>query len=105
MDISRWAHGADTPPWPPDETGQEDRAVLLKNTFDSPAEADMTISLLAAYGIPCFPYYNGEGGAGKVINGFSGYGAALYVPQTMYEEAQALLAAAPIEEDHQNEED
>ncbi len=40
----------------------------------------MTISLLAAYGIPCFKYYDLEGGAGKVINGFSGYGASLYVP-------------------------
>ena len=52
----------------------------LTHSFDSAADSDMTISLLAAYGIPCFKYYDLDGGAGKVINGFSGYGAGLYVP-------------------------
>ncbi len=48
----------------------------------------MTISLLTAYGIPCFKYYDKEGGAGKVINGFSGFGVGLYVPASMAEDAQ-----------------
>ena len=59
----------------------------------------MTVSLLGAYGIPCFPYYVGEGGAGKVINGFSGFGASLYVPESMLSDAAALLAAKPIEDE------
>ena len=75
------------------------KAVLLKETFDSPAESDMVISMLAAYGIPCFKYYDKDGGAGKVINGFSGYGASLYVPQTMLEEAKNILDAKVVEED------
>ena len=74
------------------------KAVLLKETFDSPAESDMVISMLAAYGIPCFKYYDKDGGAGKVINGFSGYGASLYVPQTMLEEANNILNAEVTEE-------
>ena len=63
----------------------------------------MVISLLAAYGIPCFKYYDLEGGAGKVINGFSGYGASLYVPQTMLEEANNILNAEVAEEDENDD--
>ena len=77
--------------------------VLLKETFDSPAESDMVISMLAAYGIPCFKYYDKDGGAGKVINGFSGYGASLYVPQTMLEEANNILNAEVAEEDENDD--
>ena len=86
----------DIPAWPQDEQGQKETAVLLMQTFDSPADTDTVISLLSAYGIPCFKYYDREGGAGKVINGFSGYGASLYVPQSRLEEAQELLQAPPV---------
>ena len=63
------------------------------------ANAMLVISLLAAYGIPCFKYYDLDGGAGKVINGFSGYGVSLYVPQSRLEEAQELLQAQPVEDE------
>ena len=85
--------------WPLEESGEMVKAVLLKETFDSPAESDMVISMLAAYSIPCFKYYDKDGGAGKVINGFSGYGVSLYVPQTMLEEAQNILNAEAVEEE------
>ena len=87
-----------------EESGEKVKAVLLRETFDSPAESDMVISMLAAYGIPCFKYYDKDGGAGKVINGFSGYGASLYVPQTMLEEAQNILNAEAVEEDENDAE-
>ena len=95
---SAWRFHKEELDWPLDENGEKVKAVHLKNTLDSPAESDMMISLLGAYGIPCFKYYDKEGGAGKVINGFSGYGAALYVPQTMLEEAKNILNAE-VEED------
>ncbi len=98
MDKSNWALGSNVPSWPLDAQGQEEKAVLLQQSFDSAADSDMTISLLAAYNIPCFKYYDLDGGAGKVINGFSGYGASLYVPASLLEEAQAILAADPIDE-------
>ena len=85
--------------WPLEENGEKVKAVLLKETFDSPAESDMMISILAAYGIPCFKYYEKEGGAGKVINGFSGFGVSLYVPASRLEEAQELLTAQPVEDE------
>lgn len=96
MGGSAWSFGRQEPDWPLDESGEKEKAVLLKETFDSPAETDMVISLLAAYGIPCFKYYDKEGGAGKVINGFSGYGASLYVPQSRWEEAKGLTEAQPM---------
>ena len=102
MDKSFWKFGKShktEPDWPLEEDGQKVKAVRLMDTFDSVADADMVISLLAAYGIPCFKYYDLEGGAGKVINGFSGYGASLYVPQTMLEEANNILNAEVAEED------
>ena len=48
---------------------------------------------------PCFKYYDKEGGAGKVINGFSGYGVSLYVPASQLDEAKDLLASRPVEEE------
>lgn len=101
---SGWCFHKKELPWPEDEKGERVKAVLLKETLDSPADADMMISLLAAYGIPCFKYYEKEGGAGKVINGFSGYGASLYVPETMLEEAQNILCADVTEEDENDAE-
>ena len=87
------------PAWPKDAAGQDEKAVLLKQTFDSVADADTVISLLSAYGVPCFKYYDREGGAGKVINGFSGFGVSLYVPASRLEEAQELLTAQPVEDE------
>ena len=89
----------DVPAWPKDAAGQDEKAVLLKQAFDSAADADTIISLLSAYGIPCFKYYDREGGAGKVINGFSGFGVSLYVPASRLEEAQELLTAQPVEDE------
>lgn len=105
MDNTYWAKGGDSPAWPVDNDGQRQRAVLLRHTFDSAAEADMTISLLAAYGIPCFPFYDGEGVTGKVISGFSGFGAALYVPQSMHDEALDLLKAEIVDDTDEQKED
>lgn len=99
MDNTTWAFGPDGPQWPVDDSGQKEKAVRLMNSFDSAADSDMTISLLAAYGIPCFKYYDLDGGAGKVINGFSGYGASLYVPAGQLEEAKDLLASQPVEDE------
>ena len=89
----------DVPAWPKDESGRDERAALLGQTFAPPADADTVISLLSAYGVPCFKYYDREGGAGKVINGFSGFGVSLYVPASRLEEARDILNATPVESD------
>ena len=104
MDNSKWAFKPDGPAWPTDERGEKVPARLLRHTLDNTADADMIVSLLSAYGIPSFPYYEGEGGAGKVISGFSGYGVSLYVPVTMYDDAAALLTAEPVDDENNEEE-
>ena len=58
MDNWNFTGKPDVPAWPKDAQGQDEKAVLLTQTFDSPADTDMIISLLAAYGIPCFKYYD-----------------------------------------------
>ena len=58
MELSYWGISPNIPAWPTDENGEREQAVLLAHTFDSPADADVTISLLTAYGIPCFKYYD-----------------------------------------------
>ena len=105
MDKSFWSfsrRGGTELPWPVDETGQKEKAVL-QSALDNLADADMTISMLAAYDIPCFKHYAKEGAAGKVINGFSGFGAELYVPASRVEEAMALLSADICEEEKEEE--
>ena len=99
MDNWNFTGKPDVPAWPKDAQGQDEKAVLLTQTFDSPADTDMIISLLAAYGIPCFKYYDLDGGAGKVINGFS----SLYVPEAQLEEAKDLLASRPVEDEETEE--
>ena len=100
---SGWRFHKEEPAWPVDEKGEKEKAVLLKTTFDSPAESDVTVSFLHSCGIPCFKYYDLDGGAGKVINGFSGYGASLYVPEAQLEEAKDLLASRPVEDEETEE--
>ena len=95
MELSYWGISPNIPAWPTDENGEREQAVLLAHTFDSPADADVTISLLTAYGIPCFKYYDKEGGAGKVINGFSGFGVGLYVPASMAEDVGITPCFSP----------
>ena len=98
---SGWSFRREAPEWPRDENGEKEQAVLLKETADSPADTDMVISFLASCGIPCFKYYDKDGAAGKVISGFSGYGASLYVPASMLDEARAVLDAPPMEEEEE----
>ena len=101
MDKLTWGRGSAGPAWPVDASGEKKQAALLKETFDSPEDADTVISLLSAYGIPAFKYYDKDGGAGKIINGFSGYGVSIFVPASRLEEARELLEAEVIEEEEE----
>jgi len=98
---SGWNFHREQLDWPKAENGEKEKAVLLPRGLDNPANADVTISILASCGIPCFKYYDKEGAAGKVINGFSGYGVSLYVPASMAEEARAILNAPPVENEEE----
>lgn len=81
--------------WPKTADGSLEKAVFLTETLEAGAQADMLIEMLRAYGIPAARRYDKDGTLGKVMLGFSGYGVALYVPESMLEDAQNLLQPAP----------
>lgn len=87
------------PKWPLDETGQPEQAVLLCEASDLGGGGEIAISMLRAFGVPVLQKYPGDGQLGKVILGFSGYGFDVYVPESMLELAQELMA--PSEEEEQ----
>lgn len=79
------------PEWPVDEKGEPELAVLLQRMGSMDGEADIACAMLWSYGIPALIRYPKDGSFGKVVLGFSGYGADLYVPRSCLEEAAALL--------------
>ena len=90
---STWGRGKDDllARWPLDDSGKPEQAAFLTDLPDSGGIADMTVAQLEAYGIPAFKKYEKDGALGRVILGFSGYGASVYVPASRLEEAKALL--------------
>ena len=90
-----------TPPsnlnWPTTPSGEPEKAVFLCNCEAPDLGDELKINMLEAYGIPCLRDYPGDGSFGKVILGMSGQGTDIYVPESMLEEAQNLLAAQPDE--------
>lgn len=77
--------------WPKGTDGTPEKPVLLTTAIEAGSEADMTVSMLRAYGIPVLRHYARDGTLGKVVLGFSGYGADLYVPESMLEDAKNLI--------------
>jgi hypothetical protein len=75
--------------WPKDTDGRPERAEKLTLQSELDSMADITLSMLEAYGIPAFK----TGTQGKVIFGFAGLGVEIYVPSSRLEEARALLEA------------
>lgn len=84
--------------WPKDPEGRPEKPAFLVNLSDAGGIADMTAAQLEAYGIPVLREYREGGAAGRVVLGFSGYGADLYVPASRLEEARALLTEADSQE-------
>lgn len=81
--------------WPRTADGQTEPPAFLIHCSPLDLEADMIQSLLESYNIPSIRRLPGDGAFGQVILGMSGNGIELYVPQSMLEEAQALLEGEP----------
>lgn len=79
--------------WPQRADGQPESPAFLANLQDVGSIADMSVAMLESFGIPVLKKYREGGGAGRIVLGFSGYGADLYVPVSRLEEAKALLEA------------
>ena len=88
-----WKKSADREPlknWPKDGEGNPEEPVFLKHCSCVDLEDEMTINLLLSADIPSLRQYS-DGTFGKVILGMSGYGADIFVPASLLEDAQALL--------------
>ena len=88
--------------WPQDENGEPVPGALLTHRVSTDLDDVMTVNLLEAYGIPCIRRDMKGGAFGRIMLGISGYGTDLYVPETMLEDALALLSGES-EDDDDNE--
>ena len=81
------------PEWPSDENGEPIPPVFLMHTDGGDMNMELTQNLLSAYGIPLVGRYPNDGLFGKLIMGQAPYGAEIFVPETMLEDAQNMLNA------------
>ena len=86
--------------WPKDENGLPDEPVLLCSLSALDMSDELMLNMLEAYGIPCLRLYPGNGAFGKLVLGMSGQGSDIYVPKSLYIDAQELSKGA--EEDDED---
>lgn len=85
--------------WPKDENGMPERAVFLKRCSSVDLSDELTINMLEAYNIPCLRAYPGDGAFGKVVLGMSGQGVDIMVPESLHDDAAALIEGEIIEDE------
>ena len=81
--------------WPRGDDGKPVRPVFLQHCSSVSMDDELTLSLLDSYDIPCIREYPENGVIGRVVLGMSGYGTDIFVPETMLEDALALLKGEP----------
>ncbi len=84
--------------WPVGDNGEPVQAVFLAHRKSSDMEDLLLANMLGAYGIPCLRVCPGDGDFGKVVMGMSGTGTDILVPETMFEDAKALMEAESDDE-------
>lgn len=90
--------GGNAASWPVNPEGAMDKAVRLTSTGGNPFDSELDVNLLEAFGIPTVRRNPGDGSFGKVIMGSSGFGTEIYVPESMLEDARAILSGEGIVE-------
>ena len=80
------------PDWPLDAEGNPVSPMFLEHITGSQLDVDVAINVLTAYGIPVFVSYPNDGDFGRLILGFSGTGADIYVPATMIDDACNIIS-------------
>lgn len=87
--------------WPKLPDGTPETPAFLTTAAEAGGQADLLIEMLRSYQIPVIKKYAHEGALGKVVLGFSGYGADLYVPESMLEDARNLMQPADAAEEEE----
>lgn len=83
--------------WPKNPDGAPEKPVFLTSSAEGDSAAAMLVEKLRAYDIPVLREYGTEGALSRVLFGTPSSGVGLYVPESMLQDAQALIA--PIDED------
>ena len=83
--------------WPKAENGEPVPPKMLTHCTSLDMADTMLVGMLRAYGIPAMIIHPGDGDFGKVVLGMSGTGSCVFVPETMYDEANELMEAEPDE--------
>lgn len=81
--------------WPYLEDGQPEKPAFLKHCTAVNMEDKMLVNLLSAYDIPVITLYPKDGTVGKILLGISGFGTDIYVPESLLEDARALMEETP----------
>ena len=97
MDWKFGKHIDDGPQWPTNENGAVPEAVAAVMS-DTQLGVTTAVTMLHAFGIPARVRYPGDGTFGRIVLGFSGYGAEILVPEDRLEEAAALLETDAAED-------
>ena len=84
--------------WPKDEGGDPVCPAKLTHCQSSDMADELLVNMLEAYGIPSVRIHPNDGDLGEVILGMSGTGTDIYVPETLLEDAKALMEATPDEQ-------
>ena len=79
--------------WPAQADGEPVTPVYLTHCKSTDMEDELLANMLMAYGIPSLRVYPGYGAFGKIILGISGTGTYILVPETLIEDAKALMEA------------
>lgn len=89
--------------WPKKENGEMIAPAFLIHTGGGPLDAEMTVSMLEAYGIPVVCRYPNDGEFGKLIVGRATGGVDIFVPETLLSEAKDILNADFVTDDEAEE--
>jgi len=101
MAIFDWMQGTPTkgPPWPEQHDDKPVAPAFLTHLRATDMEGQIVVTMLESAEIPVVTQYPNNGSFGRVVLGFSGTGVDLYVPETMLEDAKALIEHQFDEED------
>ena len=94
--MADWAkreYGKTLENWPKDEQGEPVTPAFLTMCSPLDMQAELTQGLLESYGIPSLRMAPGDGAFGELILGMGGTGLDIYVPETMLDDAKALMEA------------
>lgn len=85
--------------WPKQADGNLEPPVFLCHSAGDHMADTIVRNMLQSFGIPTVQLNSDNGDLGEIYSGISFTGADLFVPQSMYEEAKALLEG---ESDHED---